>query len=968
MSTPTRPDMPRRPVPAPGTGRAGAVRAAQPLEGRPGDRCPGEGRVLRGLAVPPAVPPERRPFLAELTRRVTGAGTRTLVVGEPGIGKSRLLELAVRAAQAEGVRVLPVRAAGGGQPFAGLADLLLALPEALLEALPPVQRAAVDVALARRTVDRPLPPTALRTAVAALVGALLADGPVCLAVDDWPLLDPESAVVLRHVLDRPARAGRAPSLLATQRMDGVLSGEQDRVEGDLFRPEDVLPVPPLTACSLAALVTARTGHPWSAAAVAELHRRTGGNPLWAAELSHPQLGRPATGAEEVGLPASLAGVLATRTRRLAPGALTALAVVAALGSTPPETLAALVPDHRDALVDALEAGVLRCTGRGLEPTHPLLGTAALESLGPRGRMQLHQRLAELASSAGERAHHLHLAVPPGADEEVAVAFDRAVEESRSRGALAAALVQAEHALARSPLGTPDLARRAVDAAGLAFAAGDLDRVVELLADLPLTDLPIQVLDRGLPLLIDSRTVRDGERRSLDLLPRLLAEQPGPTVTAVVDAYRAEDGALSMAERRACAVSSVAALTDSGRAPVSLHRALTNLVQIQLDSGEGLDRALLDRAAALEDERIPVSAVDSAGTILAMSAVQVDDVATAATALERLIEQATAAGEDATVAFFSFHLALVALVAGDGRRAAALVAAQEHQPPWAANPPPFVLRARGLLAVASGDAGRLQALLDQPGSSGSAAVHAWTRLALRGIAAARAGDWAAALEPLSTAHRLTEAAGVREPGRRLWLDAELGETLAALDRTEDAEQVADRLAEVAAHGSRPLVRGQERRVRGLVAAARGDLAGAQQLMEESVAVLATSGFPVEHARSLVELGRLLRRRRARARARALFEQARASAVAAGDVPLQRRAEHELATSVGTRAPTVLTATERRIAAAVATGATNREIASAQFISVRTVESHLASVYRKLGVSSRTRLARALAAAGEDAATP
>ena len=59
--------------------------------------------------------------------------------------------------------------------------------------------------------------------------------------------------------------------------------------------------------------------------------------------------------------------------------------------------------------------------------------------------------------------------------------------------------------------------------------------------------------------------------------------------------------------------------------------------------------------------------------------------------------------------------------------------------------------------------------------------------------------------------------------------------------------------------------------------------------------------------------------------------------------RRRLKHEL------------TPVEQRIADLVAVGQTNREVAAATFTSVRTVESHLGRIYRKLGIRSRTELA-------------
>jgi DNA-binding NarL/FixJ family response regulator len=904
----------------------------------PIDSPPGPAPAPAALPAPSDVPAERRALVGDLVERAARPGTRTLLVGEPGIGRTTVLDLVVRQARARGVQVLHARAsADRDQPFHGLIDLLRGVPRCDVEALPPLQRTAVDVALARRAADPALPAAALPAGVTTLLATLVDRGPVCLAVDDWPLLDPETAELLRHVLRRPGPGGRLPSLMATQRLVGVLSGSRDTVEHALFSPADVLPVPSLTVGSLDALVTARTGRRRSAAVLGELYRLTGGNPLWSAELSHPQLGRP--GSDAVSLPGSVTPMLAARIRALSPGARRALATVAALGSATPATVLALGPDLRSGLAAAADAEVLRLTDRGWEPTHPLLGAAVLESLGARGRRTLHTRVALVVPTAAERAHHQDLATVPGPAEDVAAAFDAAAAESRARGATATALDQAGRALARSEPDTPGWLRRTVTAAELALAVGDLDLVVEPLRRLTRAPLPTALLDRALPVLLDALVLTSGEAAATAELAELAGTLPATLLTdAVLDAHRAADRTRPVADRRASAERAVAALAGGRSAPHTLHRALTTLLEIGLDEGEGLSEELLDQAATAEEAGPPASARDRVQVLRAAAAVQREDLPVARAELEQLLAQSRAAGEQAVAAAAAVQLATVVLLGGEPGRAAALLADAEQWSPVPVPPEPL-RQARGLLALARGDE-------QAPDTDGG-----WTSPALRGIAAARAGDWAAALLLLTTAHTRAEAAGVRDPARRLWLDAELGQTLCALDRPDEARVLADRLAALDGRAARPLLRGQERRLRALVAAAEGDLAAAEELLGGSVDVLAGSGFPAEHGRSLLELGRLLRRRRARARARQVLERARDIALRAGDVPLQRRLTRELAgpgSPAGTDGPGRLTAAEQRVADAVATGASNREIAAAQFISVRTVESHLASVYRKLGV--------------------
>ena len=115
----------------------------------------------------------------------------------------------------------------------------------------------------------------------------------------------------------------------------------------------------------------------------------------------------------------------------------------------------------------------------------------------------------------------------------------------------------------------------------------------------------------------------------------------------------------------------------------------------------------------------------------------------------------------------------------------------------------------------------------------------------------------------------------------------------------------------------------------------------------------------------ELGALLRRRNRRTEARELLREALDVAHHAGARPLAREAETELR-ATGARPRRVvltgldaLTASERRIAELAGQGLTNREIAQALFVTTRTVEGHLTSVFRKLQVDSRSMLQAALA---------
>ena len=133
--------------------------------------------------------------------------------------------------------------------------------------------------------------------------------------------------------------------------------------------------------------------------------------------------------------------------------------------------------------------------------------------------------------------------------------------------------------------------------------------------------------------------------------------------------------------------------------------------------------------------------------------------------------------------------------------------------------------------------------------------------------------------------------------------------------------------------------------------------AREHADEAIVLHAGNGRPLEEARTLVIAGMVERRAKRRRDARNLLERAKSVAQGIGAPLWVARAEEEIA-RIGGRASPIheLTATERCVAERAAAGETNREIAEAEFISVKTVESNLSRAYRKLGISSRPELRR------------
>jgi DNA-binding CsgD family transcriptional regulator len=150
-----------------------------------------------------------------------------------------------------------------------------------------------------------------------------------------------------------------------------------------------------------------------------------------------------------------------------------------------------------------------------------------------------------------------------------------------------------------------------------------------------------------------------------------------------------------------------------------------------------------------------------------------------------------------------------------------------------------------------------------------------------------------------------------------------------------------------------------RCRGIMAAVEGDAATAVAEFERALAEHArVQGRRFELARTRLAQGVAMRRLKRKAEARSAIQDAFASFQGLGASLWADRAETELGRVSGRRREGGLTATERRVAALVAAGKSNKEVANELFISVRAVEANLTKIYGKLGIRSRTELAARL----------
>ena len=332
-------------------------------------------------------------------------------------------------------------------------------------------------------------------------------------------------------------------------------------------------------------------------------------------------------------------------------------------------------------------------------------------------------------------------------------------------------------------------------------------------------------------------------------------------------------------------------------------------------------------------------------------------------LDASIAQARACGDSSRLAAGLAHRGWLALrrgdlIAAEGDARTALAAAEL--------PAPTLYRVlnAGVLVVALTDQGELDAAeqalapLDSEAESGS--ITAAVLRVARGRLRVAQGRIAEGLEDFLSVGLVLQRAQIACPSYLPWRSQAALAHLARGER-EPARRLADEEVELALAFGTPRALGAAKRAAGVIA---GGDRGAS-LLREAIDAFEQGDSSVERARALTDLGALLRRRNRRTEARELLREALDIAHQAGAKPLAQQAETELR-ATGARPRRVvltgldsLTASERRIAELASQGLTNREIAQTLFVTARTVEGHLTSIFRKLMLHSRDELPAALA---------
>ena len=876
---------------------------------------------------------------------------RALVLeGEAGIGKSTLWLRGVDLARERGFRVLSSRPAEKEQnlAFAGLGDLIEAVMDDVLPALPLPRRHALEVALLMAEAQEPIDPRALGVAVRTALELLAAEQPLLLAVDDVQWLDGSSANALAFALRRVTLPLHV--LLARRQGD-----RQSRSELELALPAQCiahLAVGPLSAGAIQTLLRQRLERVLPRPALLRIHETSGGNPFYALELARV-LPHQFDASQPLPVPEELEGLIRARIEALPEPCRQALVFLSAIGEGNRDTLRRAGVE--DSLEPAISHGIVERTADRLRFTHPLLASSAYEAADDGTRRTCHAVLAEVIGDRLERARHLALSVQ-GPDPQIAAVADEAADLASAQGATAAAVPLRGHALRLTPPGAEDHThRRTIALVRARDAAGEPPSSLEPLAS-ALLDRAAPGVPRAQALLLNADLAPD-LGTSLALRRRAIEEaRDDPALQARIHRLLAWDvrfveGDLEASERHARASLAIAdrleddALRAAGLVVLStirFHMAKPDAVRLGTQ-GHALARVVADPEQLVWDTLTFSSTLIWSG-----------DLDGAQMLLEPLHREWSARDESVAQQTL-WRFGCIELLAGRLDAAAdfaesSLEICEAYEVSDAAP-----LWAVAQIAAWRGDLDRARSVIERARQSPNLTPwfipHVETVL---GQVALWTGDAAAAIEHFSRAEDL-RAAGSLEPRSAAWR-ADYAEALVQVGRTEEAVLLLDSWEAEATRLGRGAVLAQVTRCRGLVAAARGDVAAAGILLEGAVDEHDSVGDALGRARALLALGVVRRRARQRGDARKTIEEAVAAFDECGARGWAQRARGELGRISGRTREKGLTAAEQRVAALVAEGRTNREVAGALFLGERTVETHLTRIYAKLGVRSRIELAR------------
>jgi DNA-binding CsgD family transcriptional regulator len=778
-----------------------------------------------------------------------------------------------------------------------------------------------------------------------------------LAVDDLHWCDRPS---LRFLAYLARRLEGMPILLAAAVRSGEPGVDPTLLAEVVHDPAArTLQPGPLSEAGAAALIGDRLGADADPAFTAACHEATGGNPLLLRQLVRAlEAEHVSPDASQVGVvravgPRAASSTVLVRLARLHGDAIAVARAVSVLGENAElPAVAGLAGLGEDAVAAATgqlaRAEILR-PDPPLGFVHPLVRDAVYQELAPGERGLLHERAGRLLDAAGAPAEQVAaqlLEAPRRGEPWVVGVLEAAGRTAMRRGAADSAVAHLRRALEEPPPGE----RRTEVLLALGTA--------EALTNGPAAAEHLRAAYDALDDPVARAQVADG-------LARVLIFTGHPTAAAALTRRAADElppgheDLRGMLEALELTTNTIGALTDDMMARIARHRrsgeppALLSMAAVDWAYRGGtadeccrLALEALERGDLIERE-------NGLFSISAITALGVADREEAIDALDASLEAAHRNGSLFSVASVHLFYGMTLLWRGDLAGAKEmLMTGKEEFTAWGfgATGQVYVDAHLALVALEQGhlDGARRGLESSRIADLPSDDARYWLGAELALLVAE--GRWVDALESAAElerrfGHYTSPAAGRWRALRALALDA--------LGRREEARAAAAEEVAAAKTWGAPGALGHALRVQGTI---EGDL----RLLEAAVAVLDGSTARLEHAKALAAFGGALRRERRPAEAREPLRQALELAVACDAPGLVEHVRTELyATGARPRTDALggvaaLTASERRVVARAAAGATNRDIAQALFVTPKTVEVHLSNAYRKLGIRSRREL--------------
>jgi len=881
-----------------------------------------------------------------------GRGGALVLHGDPGVGKTALLEYAVGAG--DGFEVVRTIGVEGEMtlPYAALQQLC-SPKTSLLDRLPTPQRNALAVAFGLS--EGPAPQIYLiGLAVLGLLSEAAEERPLLCVVDDTQWLDDGSARALSFVARR-LLAERIALVFAARAMPDTLAGLPELHIGPLGHRD--------ARALLDSVLPVRLDETIVERIVGETH----GNPL--AILEMPRGLTPAQLAGGFGLP--VAGSLSDQIeesfmRRLAglPKAARELLLVAAadpVGDPAVVWRAAQLLDIPESAVHRIEAEGLVTFDTEVVFRHPLVRSAIYGAAQAFERSRVHTALAEATDKVidpDRRAwHRARAASLP--DEDVAADLERSAARAQARGGFAAAAAFLE----RSTALTPDASRRssrALAAAQAKLQSGALEDALRLLATaeagiLTERERATALLVRGQIALIATRgseatsLLLSAAEQLLDVEPELACETYLEALTAAIFA-----GQLAAPEASARAIAQAARAAPRAHKRTGPDLLLDGLSAVFADSyGEAVP---ILREAQRAIRKMPTTEQVRWMWAATVSTLLVWDDAgwrEFADLHGELVRDTGALGE---LAIALGHRGQLHVFAGELDSAASVEEALREAMEIVGSP------------LAPYHSAALMAMRGRAVETATFIAAARAEVTARGEGAGIAFmDWAESLlynglgryeEALTSARRVFAHSQLVELN---WTLPELIEAATRVGEPDLAGEANRVLSERTAASGTDWALGIAARSHALVVTG----ADANDLYSLAIERLTRTQMAVDLARSHLLFGEWLRREHRQSDARVHLRAAHELFSKFGMEAFARRAETELRAAgerVRTRSAeplSYLTPQELRISELAAQGATNKEIAAQMYISSATVEYHLHKAFRKLGIRTRTQLAGQLA---------